>query len=81
MGHVCLLALVECRKDIREECLSLPEIVHVFTNITAEMDGVCQAENKEGWGGGWEAKGKVYVCLDAFFFPFPRDQVMESSAC
>lgn len=52
MGHVCLLALVECRKDIREECLSLPEIVHLFTNITAEMDGVCQAENKEGWGRG-----------------------------
>lgn len=53
VGHVCLLALVECRKDIREECLSLPEIVHVFTNVKAERKGwggVCQAENKEGEG-------------------------------
>lgn len=44
-------------------------------------DGEVFVRQKIKRGRGWEAKGKVYVCLDAFFFPFPRDQDMESSAC
>lgn len=75
--HMERLAVVECRKDLMEECLSLPGAVLVCTeNVSRE----------EGWGGvyqlgkkGWRLfiLGKSVCVPDSvfcfFLFPFPKD--------
>lgn len=71
LGNMDRIALAECRRNVREECLGLPGRVHIF--LEEREKGKEEYVRQRRKGGSILAWARACVCRDVFFFPFPGD--------
>lgn len=52
VGNMKRSALMECGRNVREECLILPVAVHIFTEDLSRERRIrrCLSAREEGWG-------------------------------
>lgn len=76
LGNIDRIALAECRRNIREECLGLPGRAHIFTEEREKGKEEFVRERRKG--GSILAWRRACVCLGVFFFPFLETSIWKA---